>query len=138
MNTSTTATNRRAAATQAAVDRFAASPAAKRARSLALASQRGLTDAARAIVIERDPHGETRLVVSAVPSASEPGKQHIVVYDAVEDTAHCDCPAGTNRLACGHAGAGILAGRAAARYILVALSYTSRLIVEHTGEVVTL
>jgi hypothetical protein len=138
MTTSTTTTSRRSAATQAAVDRYAAHPAAKRARSLQLAEARGLTTAARAIVIERDAHGVAQLVVSAVPSASEPDAQHIVIYDAVEDAAHCDCAAGKNGLACGHAGAALLAGRAAARYVLVAIDYHSTLVVEHTGAVVSL
>lgn len=133
-----TRSNRRSAATQAAVDRFAADPAAKRVRSLTLARQRGLIDAAKAIVIERDDAGVAQIVVSVVPSLSQPGAQHVVLYNASDDTAQCDCPAGANGLACGHAGSGLLAGRAAARYILVALSYRERLIVGHSGDVMSM
>lgn len=137
MDTQYTA-NRRNAATQAAVDRFAANPAAKRTRSLELASKNGLTRDARAVVIDRDSVGVVRTVVSVVPSLSQPDSQHIVIYDAATDSADCDCAAGANGLACGHAGAGLLAGRAAARFILVYFGPAEATLVGHTGDIVRL
>lgn len=107
----------RSAATQRVVDRYAADPAAKNARSIALAQARGLTatDAVRLTLIARDCSLETTPIthaVYAVASQSQRGVTHDVEYDAAEDSATCACAAGVNGLPCCHAGAALLRGRA--------------------------
>jgi hypothetical protein len=122
MTTSTT-TSRRSAATQAAVDRYAADPAAKNRRSVELAQTHGLLGAARVTRIERATADECLYdapdclvaVTLSVPSASDARRPHRVAYDVATDTAVCDCPAGANGLPCGHAGAALTAGRALVR-----------------------
>lgn len=113
--------NRRSQAAQSAVDRYALDRAAKNERSLELASAHGLTHAAQAVVIERDAAGFCHQVACLVASGSDPRHPHLVVYDADDDSADCDCLAGQNGLPCGHAGATLVAGRAAAAYLLLAL-----------------
>lgn len=121
--------NRRSAATQAAVDRFAAHPELKNARALVLAQEHGLTHAARVVDITRDAYGMVEAVIAVVSSQSDPTHLHVVVYTApgafTTDRCDCDCAAGVNGLACGHAGAGLLAGRAAADYLAIRLDSVS-------------
>lgn len=114
----TTSASRRSAATQAAVDRYAADPAAKAARSIALATAHGLLGTARVTVIERDLTAAAVSIIAAafsVPSQSDPNGAHLVEYDAATDSATCDCAAGANGLPCGHAGAALISGRALLR-----------------------
>lgn len=128
--------SRRAAAAQATVDRYAASPSAKRVRSLALCEAHGLTLAARALVIDRDASGLLTTAVYLVASQSAPsGKPHLVTFNPDSDSASCDCPAGLAGLPCGHAGAAILAGRVADRYLTVKLDAAQVVIVGYTGPI---
>lgn len=123
MNTSTNAASatraaitnaNRSAATQRVVDRYASDPAAKNARSLALADAHGLT--ARIAAIERDAEtGAVTRVTCDVPSQSKPRVAHHLFYSVLDDAALCDCAAGVNGLPCGHAGATLRAGRALVR-----------------------
>lgn len=108
--------NRRSAATQAAVDRFAADPTAKAARSIELAQAHHLS--AWLTCIERDCAVATVPITRlafAVASQSQRDVTHAVEYDAATDSADCDCPAGVNGLPCGHQGATLIAGRALVR-----------------------
>lgn len=114
----TTSASRRSAATQAAVDRYASDPAAKAARSIALATQHHLLGTARLTIIERDCAVAAVPIIAAVftvPSQSDPSATHSVEYDAATNNATCDCLAGLNGLPCGHAGAAIVSGRALVR-----------------------
>lgn len=113
--------SRRSAAAQRTVDRYAASPTAKRNRSLQLANEHGQWHAARAVVIDRDSAGLLTTAVYVVPSQSDASVTHVVVYAPATDSATCDCAAGVAGLPCGHAGAAIAAGRIADRFTTVRL-----------------
>src|SRR5579859_6371814 len=84
----------RSAATQATVDRYSASPTAKRNRSLQLASEHEQWDAARAILIERGSDGLLIKAVYLVPSRSDASHPHLVTFHPNTNSATCDCPAG--------------------------------------------
>lgn len=80
-------------------------------RTAALIWQTRCRDLADAHQLTATFHGRSvrGMAMYSVPSTSHPGSVHLVRYHSLKRQIECDCPAARHGLACGHAGAVLLA-----------------------------